>query len=159
MLSETTKARIEHAIDTRSVGFGVWLVRRTRGRATQLWHRRTIVLTTTGRRSGQPRTVLVQVFQHGPDLFVVAANSGLANHPGWYFNLLAHPHVVGEVDGVRHRLVAEVVPEEERDRRWREVVLRTAPDYAKYERRLGKVPPMFRLVPDAGGKALPTTER
>ncbi len=148
MLSERTKARIEHEIDTRSVGFGVWLVRRTHGGATRLWHRRAIVLTTTGRRSGRPRTVLVQLFQDGQDLFVVAANSGMRRPPGWYFNLLADPRLEGEVDGVRMRLRAVPLTADERERRWRELVLVTAPDYAKYERRLGQVPPMFRLLAD-----------
>ena len=77
---------IEHEVDTRSVGFGVWMYRVTRGRVVRLWRRRAIVLTTTGRRSGRPRTVLVQVFADGPDLLVVAANSGLPRPPGWYFN-------------------------------------------------------------------------
>ena len=90
MLSEETKTRIEHEVDSRSVAVGVWLYRLTRGRITRLWHRRAIVLTTTGRRSGRPRTVLVQLFHDGAALFVVAANSGLPRPPGWYFNLVAH---------------------------------------------------------------------
>ena len=54
MFTEELKTRIEHEVDTRSVAFGVWLYRRTGGRITRLWHRRAIVLTTTGRRSGRP---------------------------------------------------------------------------------------------------------
>ncbi|MDT0212400.1 nitroreductase/quinone reductase family protein [Rothia sp. ARF10] len=150
MLSERTRTRIEHAIDTRSVRFGAWLVRRTKGGATRLWHRRAIVLTTVGRRTGRPRTVLVQAFGDGDDLLVVAANSGTGHPPGWYFNLLAQPAVLGELDGALLHLRAVPVPESERERCWREVVLATAPDYAKYERRLGRVPPMFRLVTGTG---------
>jgi deazaflavin-dependent oxidoreductase (nitroreductase family) len=146
MLSEETRTRIEHEIDSRSVGFGVWLYRRTRGRITRLWHRRAIVLTTTGRRTGAPRTVLVQVFPDGSDLLVVAANSGLPRPPGWYFNLRAHPELVGELDGRRMRLRAELLSEEEAAERWGRIVLATAPDYEKYERRRGAVPPVFRLV-------------
>ncbi len=148
MLSEALKTRIEHEVDSRSVALGVWLYRRTRGRITQLWHRRAIVLTTTGRRSGRPRTVLVQVFQDGSDLFVVAANSGLPRPPGWYFNLLAEPRVVGELDGQRLMLRGEQLPEAEADDLWRRVVLTAAPDYAKYERRKGCIPPIFRLTKD-----------
>ena len=69
MLSEERKTRIEHALDTKSVAVGVWLYRRTRGRITSLWRRRAIVLTTTGRRSGRDRTVLVQVFEDGAEMF------------------------------------------------------------------------------------------
>lgn len=148
MLTEELKTRIEHEVDTRSVALGVWLYRSTGGRITRLWHRRAIVLTTTGRRSGLPRTVLVQVFQDGPDLFVVAANSGLPRPPGWYFNLLAEPRVIGELDGRRMRLRAERLSEPEAADRWHRVVLSVAPDYEKYERRSGRIPPIFRLVPD-----------
>lgn len=145
MVTEQLRTQVEHAIDSRSVGVGVWLCRRTRGGVTRLWHRRAIVLTTTGRRSRRPRTVLVQVFQDGADLLVVAANSGLPRPPGWYFNLLAEPRVVGEVDGHRIQLRAELLPEAEASTAWHTIVLETAPDYEKYARRLGRVPPIFRL--------------
>jgi deazaflavin-dependent oxidoreductase (nitroreductase family) len=148
MLTEQLKARIEHEVDTRSVGFGVWLYRVTRGRVVRLWRRRAIVLTTTGRRSGRPRTVLVQVFADGPDLLVVAANSGLPRPPGWYFNLCADPHLVADLDGRRLRLRAELLPEAEAADRWDRVVLATAPDYERYPRRTGRIPPVFRLVAD-----------
>jgi deazaflavin-dependent oxidoreductase (nitroreductase family) len=148
MLTEELKTRIEHELDTRSVAFGVWLYRRTGGRITRLWRRRAIVLTTTGRRSGRPRTVLVQVFQDGSDLFVVAANSGLPRPPGWYFNLLAESCAVGELDGDRLQLRADQLSEAEAADRWHRVVLAVAPDYEKYARRTGRIPPIFRLVPD-----------
>ena len=152
-LNERMKTRIEHELDTRSVAFGVWLYRRTAGRIVRLWHRRAIVLTTTGRRSGRPRTVLVQVFADGSDLFVVAANSGLARRPGWYFNLLAEPRVVGELDGQRLQLLAEPLSDAQAADPWHQSVLGVAPDYEKYARRLGKVPPIFRLVPAPGDTA------
>ena len=148
MLTEQLKTRIEHEVDTRSVWFGVWLYRVTRGRVVRLWRRRAIVLTTTGRRSGQPRTVLVQVFRDGADLLVVAANSGLPRSPGWYFNLRAEPRLDAELDGQRLRLRAELLPEEAAAERWSRVVLTTAPDYERYARRTGKVPPIFRLLGD-----------
>ena len=148
MFTEELKTRIEHEVDTRSVAFGVWLYRRTSGRITRLWHRRAIVLTTTGRRSGRRRTVLVQVFQDGAHLFVVAANSGLPRPPGWYFNLLTEPRLVGELEGQRLQLRAEQLSEIEAADRWHQVVLAVAPDYEKYERRTGRIPPIFRLVPD-----------
>lgn len=147
MQSEKLKTAIEHEVDTRSVGFGVWLHRRTGGRIARLWRRRTIVLTMIGRRTGRPRTVLVQAFQDGPDVCVVAANSGLSKPPGWYFNLRADPHVVGELDGRRLQLRAEQLSDAEAERLWSERVLTIAPDYGKYEQRSGRIPPIFRLVP------------
>lgn len=152
MSSEQFKTQVEHAIDSRSVGVGVWLYRLTRGGITRLWHRRAIVLTTTGRRSGRPRTVLVQVFHDGADLLVVASNSGLPHPPGWYFNLLAEPRVAAELDGWRMQMQAELLPNAEAATVWSQVVLATAPDYEKYARRIGRVPPLFRLRPDPEGR-------
>ena len=99
MLSEELKTRIEHLVDARSVRFGAWLYRRTNGRLPHLWRRRALILTATGRRSGLPRAVIVQFFPDGQDMIVVAANSGLPTHPGWYFNLKAHPQARVEVEG------------------------------------------------------------
>jgi deazaflavin-dependent oxidoreductase (nitroreductase family) len=148
MLSDELATRIEHEIDTRSVAFGVWLYRRTGGRITRLWHRRAIVLTTTGRHSGRSRTVLVQVFQDGPDLFVVAANSGLRRPSGWYCNLIAQPRLVADLEGHRMPLRAELLSDTAAADRWHKTVLAVAPDYEKYERRMGRIPPIFRLVPE-----------
>ncbi|HEX6335612.1 MAG TPA: nitroreductase/quinone reductase family protein [Jiangellaceae bacterium] len=151
MPSRELKTRIEHELDTRSVALGVWLYRRTGGRITRLWRRRGIVLTTTGRRSGRPRTVLVQVFQHGNDLFVVAANSGLPRRPGWYFNLMAEPRVVAELDDQRLLLRAERLTARQAAERWPHV-LAVAPDYARYAHRTGRIPPIFLLVPEPVGQ-------
>lgn len=106
------------------------------------------MLTTTGRRSGRSRTVLVQVFQNGPHLFVVAANSGLQRPPGWYLNLMAEPRLVGELEGHWLQLRAERLSDTAASDRWHKTVLAVAPDYEKYERRTGRIPPIFRLVPE-----------
>jgi hypothetical protein len=59
---EPIRTRIEHEFDTRSTRLAVALLRLTRGRIAQPWHRHVLILTTTGRRSGKPRTVPLQYF-------------------------------------------------------------------------------------------------
>jgi deazaflavin-dependent oxidoreductase (nitroreductase family) len=145
---EGFRIRLEHAVDTRSVRFGVWLYRRTRGRAPHLWRRRALVLTTTGRRSGLPRTVIVQFFPDGSDLVVVAANSGLPRHPAWYLNLQAHPRVRVELEGETFVARAEPMTPEEATAHWPRV-LEVAPDYERYRRRTTRVIPLIRLVRDS----------
>lgn len=150
---ETVRTRVEHAVDTRSVPFGVWLYRRTRGRAPHLWRRRALVLTTTGRRTGLRRTVIVQRFDDGDDLVVVAANSGLDRHPAWYLNLRADPRVHVEVEGDSFEARAVPMTEEEVVACWPRV-LEVAPDYARYRRRTAREIPLVRLVrvaPDGTG--------
>lgn len=125
---------------------GAWLLRRTHGRIVRLWRRRALVLTTIGRRTGKPRTVVVQYFPDGRDFVVVAANSGMPTHPAWYLNLTAHPEARVEVDGRRLAVRAtEMHPEEAAD--WWPRVLAIAPDYARYRQRTGRRIPLLRLIP------------
>ncbi len=72
-----------------------WLYQHTGGvLGHRLGSQRTLLLTTTGRRSGQPRTLPLQYFR-SPEghLFVVASNWGNDRPPAWYLNLLAAPRV------------------------------------------------------------------
>ncbi|HEY4826087.1 MAG TPA: nitroreductase family deazaflavin-dependent oxidoreductase, partial [Solirubrobacteraceae bacterium] len=50
-----------------------------------------VMITTTGARSGQPRTVPVLGLPTADGLAVIASNFGQRRHPGWYFNLRANP--------------------------------------------------------------------
>ena len=104
------RTRFENFVDRHSVRVGAWLLRRTRGRIVRLWGRRALVLTTTGRRTGMPRTVVVQYFPDGRDFVVVAANSGMPSHPAWYLNLAACPEARVEVDGRQLAVRARDVP-------------------------------------------------
>jgi len=59
-----------------------------------------LMLTTTGRRSGAPRTTPLLYAQDGEDLVIVGSNWGQQHHPAWSANLLAHPEA--EVQVGRH---------------------------------------------------------
>jgi deazaflavin-dependent oxidoreductase (nitroreductase family) len=146
MRTQSLRTRIEHELDTRSVPVAVWLYRKTSGRIAKLWRRRVLVMTTTGRRPGAPRTVPVQYFVDGPDLVVVAANSGLQRPPGWYFNLRATPQAVVEIGSRTVNVRAEELDTEDAAAFWPHV-LASAPDYERFPERTGRTPHMFRLVP------------
>jgi deazaflavin-dependent oxidoreductase (nitroreductase family) len=75
-------------------------------------------LTTTGRRTGRARSVIVAYFEDGPNLVTMAMNGWGEGEPAWWLNLQAHPNVEVElVDG--HRLVTGRAAEgEERARLW-----------------------------------------
>ncbi len=148
-------ARLENAVDRHSVRLGAWLLRRTHGRIVRLWHRRALVLTTRGRRSGLPRTVVVQYFPDGQDLVVVAANSGMPNDPAWYLNLTADPRATVEVDGRTLQVRAVPMTPEEASAWWPRV-LDAAPDYARYPKRTDRPIPLVRLVPDPSQGATAT---
>src|SRR5690606_7715691 len=61
----------------------------------------TLVLTTTGRKTGQPRKFALIYQTHGDSYVVVASKGGAPDHPGWYKNLVADPHVTVQVGAKR----------------------------------------------------------
>lgn len=105
---------------------------------------RTLLLTTTGRRSGQPRTVPVNYFEDGPDLFIVASNSGSDHSPAWYRNLSANPQVEVQRGRLHERFTAATASAEERARLWPRFVAR-APLYARYQRQTTREIPLVLL--------------
>lgn len=104
------------------------LVRLTGGRLG-LWRPKAdrwgaLWLATTGRRTGQPRRVLVGYFEDGDNVVTMAMNGWGAPEPAWWLNLQAHPDaVVRTLDGVR-QVRAHRATGAERDRlwaRWRDI--------------------------------------
>jgi len=80
-----------------------WIVRASRGRFG-LWRPRpgkwgALRLTTTGRRSGEPRKVIVGYIEDGPNLVTMAMNGWGAAEPAWWLNLQANPDAVAELGG------------------------------------------------------------
>jgi deazaflavin-dependent oxidoreductase (nitroreductase family) len=75
-----------------------------------------LLLTTTGRKSGQRHTVPVSYYEDGRTLVVIASNAGRENHPAWYLNLTAHPDAEVEIKRARRRVTARTATPEERER-------------------------------------------
>ncbi len=124
MLSDRTYARFSTALGAsglRAVGkLNVPLYRATRGRLFGRVGRAPVLLiTTTGRRSGQQRTAPVVYLADGPRLIVIGSNAGNERAPAWALNLLAHPDAEVENRGERRAVRARVAEGEERADLWR----------------------------------------
>jgi F420H(2)-dependent quinone reductase len=76
---------------------------------------RVLLLTSTGRKSGQRHTVPVSYFEDGSTLFVIASNAGRQSHPAWYLNLTAHPGAEIEIKRSRRQVTARTATPEERE--------------------------------------------
>ncbi len=117
--------------------FGTWLFSRaalhsdkiflklTHGRitlSTILTGLPVVLLTTTGARSGLPRTLPLAFIRdpNYPGVFaIIASNFGSQHHPAWYFNLKAHPRASCSITGRVDTYVAHEATGEEYDRYWR----------------------------------------
>jgi deazaflavin-dependent oxidoreductase (nitroreductase family) len=78
----------------------------------------TLRLTTTGRRSGEPRQVVVGYYEDGPNLVTMAMNGWAPAEPAWWLNLQAHPDAVVETREGRREVRAHAAQGEERERLW-----------------------------------------
>ena len=105
-----------------------------------------LLLTTTGRKSGQLRTAPVVFSREGDDLIVVGSNAGNARTPAWALNLRANPDAEVEVRGDRHTVRARVAEGAEREKLW----TRVTTDYegfVDYEQRTDRDISVFVLEP------------
>lgn len=76
--------------------------------------RNLILLTTTGARSGEARTVVLAFGRHDGDIVAIASDNGAPVHPAWYRNLLAHPVATVELGQDRFEVRARTARPDER---------------------------------------------
>lgn len=105
-------------------------------------------LTTTGRRSGEPRSVmLTSPLQDGDAIVVVASRGGDDRHPAWFLNLRAQPRVeVALKGGERRPMLARVATADERARLWPRIAAEHH-SYAGYQTRTAREIPLVLLGP------------
>lgn len=104
-----------------------------------------LLLTTYGRRSGQPYTTPIVFTRDGDRLLVYASQGGAHTHPDWYLNLVADPRVVVEVGTERYEAVAKPLEGEERDRRYA-AHAELFPTFARYQEGTDRVIPVVALT-------------
>jgi F420H(2)-dependent quinone reductase len=100
------------------------LIVRTSGRRRGLWPPRpgkwgALRLTTRGRRSGEPRSVILGYVEDGPNLVAMAMNGWGAAEPAWWLNLQAHPDAIVELSGgIRREVLGRAAEGEDREQLW-----------------------------------------
>ena len=104
----------------------------------------TLLLTTAGRRSGQPITMPLIYGEVGGKYVVVASKGGAPTHPGWYLNLAAQPAVEVQVRADRFRATARTATGEERARLW-QTMAAIYPPYNAYQAKTQREIPVVVL--------------
>jgi deazaflavin-dependent oxidoreductase (nitroreductase family) len=104
----------------------------------------TLLLTTKGRKSGQPRRTALIYRQHGDAYVVIASNGGSTDHPAWFKNMQEDNTADVQVAADRFRARSRVATGEERARLW-ELMTEVWPDYDDYARRTDREIPVVVL--------------
>ena len=107
-----------------------------------------LLLTTTGRKSGEPRTTPLVYGREGDSYVVVASQGGRPTHPAWYLNLVENPVVNVQVAAEKFTATARETTGEERTRLW-QLMGGVYPMMDEYEKRIGdaRVIPVVVLTP------------
>ena len=124
----------------------VKVYRETNGEQGYLWNGAPILLlTTTGRKSGQARTSALIFGRDGDDLLLVASQGGAPTHPNWYHNLSANPDVEVQVEGDVFPATARTATGDEKARLW-SIMTDVWPNYDQYQGRTDRQIPLVVLT-------------
>jgi deazaflavin-dependent oxidoreductase (nitroreductase family) len=105
-----------------------------------------LLLTTTGRRSGEPRTTPLIFAPDGDDYLVIASQGGAPRHPNWYLNLLAEPRAEIQVKADKFVVTAHTASDQEKPRLWK-IAAGAWPNYDVYQTRTERPIPVVVLTP------------
>ncbi|WP_250443975.1 nitroreductase family deazaflavin-dependent oxidoreductase [Actinotalea sp. C106] len=105
-----------------------------------------ILLTSVGAKSGKLRKTPLMRVEHDGEYAVVASQGGAPQHPVWFHNLVAHPHVELQDGAVTRDYMARELSGTERETWWERSVA-VWPDYAEYQTKTDRLIPVFVLTP------------
>ncbi len=120
----------------------------TRGRVMgKFYGMPVLALTTTGRKSGEPRTsMLTSPIRDGERIVIVASKGGDPRHPAWFLNLKANPDVEVLYEGKKRKMRAHVATPEEKAGLWPRVV-ESYKGYGQYQTKTTREIPLVLLDP------------
>jgi deazaflavin-dependent oxidoreductase (nitroreductase family) len=143
-----TQERIADPIIRLMTVANVWAYRLTGGRlgGTFLRGAPVCLVTTTGKRSGQPRTVALLYLPDGADVVLVASKGGMSKSPAWYHNMMANPEVDVQIGAATRRMRARRASDAEKAALWPRLVAMYR-DYDDYQARTTRNIPVLILSP------------
>lgn len=142
--------RIGSAVVKVMSKLNTWLYRLTGGRVGGRFFggAPVMLLTTIGRKSGQPRVAPLLYLEDGDRVIVVASKGGMSHHPLWYRNLLANPDVEVTIGTTTRPMTARTATPEEKAAYWPKLTA-MYPEYATYQARTTREIPVVILSPRA----------
>ena len=125
-----------------------WLYRLSGGRVWGRWLRGApiLLLTTIGRKSGEPRVAPLLYLRDGENVVIVASKGGMSKHPLWYWNLEANPEVEIEIGRESTKMLARRASDPEKAALWPSLI-EMYRDYDDYQARTERNIPVIILSP------------
>ena len=120
--------------------------RETGGDVGHIWKRgsKILLLTTKGRKTGEPRTSPLIYENADGNYVIVASKGGMPEHPGWYENLAKDPQVELQIKDEVFPAHARTAEGEERERLWK-LAAQQWPDYDEYQKKTDRQIPVVVL--------------
>ena len=123
----------------------VRVYRETNGETGHIWNGVTaLLMTMTGRKSGEKRTIPIIYTQVGDKYVIIASKGGSATHPIWYLNVSADPNVEVQVKAEKFKARARTAESPEREELWAEAV-KNWPNFDLYQSRTTRKIPVVVL--------------
>jgi deazaflavin-dependent oxidoreductase (nitroreductase family) len=119
--------------------------RQTDGEEGHDWNNTSVlILTTTGRKSGEERPTPLIYQPYNDDYLIVASKGGADEPPAWYLNLQENPEVDVQVKGDRFKARARTASADEKPDMWK-TMTSTWPDYDEYQKKTDREIPVVVL--------------
>ena len=136
MSDDTQQPELRTSTDTSLLGEEhVQVYRETDGETGYIWNGvTTLLMTMTGRKSGEPRTIPIIFTQVGDKQVIIASKGGAPKHPVWYLNICDDPNVEIQIKGDKFKATARTAESPEREELWAEAV-KNWPNYEIYQSR------------------------
>jgi deazaflavin-dependent oxidoreductase (nitroreductase family) len=140
--------RIAHVVIRVMSTLNIWAYRASGGRVGGRFRGGAPVclVTTRGRKTGEPRVAPLLYLGDGERVVIVASKGGMARHPIWYLNLVAHPDCEVEIGRQRRAMRARTASPEEKAALWPRLVAMYR-DYDDYQARTDRDIPVVILEP------------
>ncbi|HKH09399.1 MAG TPA: nitroreductase family deazaflavin-dependent oxidoreductase [Agromyces sp.] len=114
-------------------------------KANTIQGRPIVLVTNVGAKSGKLHKTPLMRVEHDGEYLIVASKGGSHEHPSWYYNVRAHPHVELQDGAEKHDYVARELEGTERET-WLARAVEAYPPYADYQTRTDRLIPIFLLT-------------
>ena len=100
------------------------------------------IITTVGRKSGNPIVIPLLTIPHEDNYILVASHGGAPNNPAWVYNLIHEPRIKMTVKSNTYNMFAKLLSDEEKENIW-PIIIKAGPFYDEYQKKITRNIPVF----------------